>query len=235
MSAFGARDFERLVQAEVAEWLKWFQKDGKRPFEDKGKDGEDSGREILHSSMPAVTHMDAALLVLDLVQSTHLICDSGDTLFSSLIGRIHRVFKKHESASELLFLKCNGDGSLAAYSTVPAAFSVASTFLEKITFKDVEFRTAIHWGRVKAGPGGDPLGAEVHRVFRMEALKKNDMVEAAAHATLLPRSGRILVSKQAWERMDPAKRALFNPVGTFRLKGFDEPCKLWVATAGNDT
>lgn len=233
-SPYDAPEIERLVESKVAEWMKSFEK-GPEPKPELKKEGDVSfGGEILFTVMPAtVPHIKTALLVLDLVRSTNFVCDSGDTIFSSLIGRIHKVFKKHGSKSDLLFLKCTGDGFLGVYRTVHAAFSAGSFFLKKNTLSEVSFRLALHWGEVKTGPGGDPLGVEVHRVFRMEGVKAADRVisdDDRHEDEALPESGRLITSKQALEQLAEEDQALFHPAGQFRLKGFSQPFAIWVTT-----
>jgi len=228
---YDAREIERLVESKVAEWLKSSENKPKPKPPEKEKPDVSFGGEILFTVMPAtVPQMETALLVLDLVRSTNFVCDSGDTIFSSLIGRIHKVFKKHGSKSDLLFLKCTGDGFLGVYRTVHAAFSAGSFFLKKNTLSEVSFRLALHWGEVKTGPGGDPLGVEVHRVFRMEGVKLEDRVTPPDSEDDLPESGRLITSKQALEQLEEKDQAMFQPAGQFRLKGFSNPFDIWVTT-----
>jgi class 3 adenylate cyclase len=87
---------------------------------------------------------------------------------------------------------------------------------------------ALHWGAVKTGPDGDVLGAEVHRIFRAENVQMQDQVEPVTHQEPLPTSERILVTSQVMEQLNEADSTKFKFAGKFRLRGFDEPCELWV-------
>jgi len=172
---------------------------------------------------PLETSPESAILVLDLVESTSLLVDFGDTLFIDQVNRFHREFMEHPSADDLLFLKNTGDGFLGIYRTVPQALAAAREFLERGSV-----RVALHWGAVNTGLGGDPLGVEVHRAFRIDGVREEDRVDPAPPDRHLPVSGRILATRQVLEQLGEEERKLFEPVGEFRLRGFTEPCPLWL-------
>lgn len=187
--------------------------------------------EILYSAMPSSPNINAALLVLDLVKSTHLVRQSGDTVFSNLIGKIYAIFQKGGAASDLIFLKCTGDGFLGVYKTAESAFSIADAFLNQQALPGVSFRMALHWGKVKSGPGGDPLGVEVHQVFRMESLTEENRDASTKGAASLPAKNRLLVSKEALGQLTDQQQAIFSPAGKFNMKGFGKPIDVWIAMA----
>jgi class 3 adenylate cyclase len=134
-------------------------------------------------------------------------------------------------SSKLIFLKCTGDGFLSVFESVPAAFALASTFLETPVHPSIQVRMALHWGTVKTGPKGDVLGKEVHRACRIEGVKKEDVVEPALHHEVLPDADRILLTSQGLARLTDADRARCRPIGKFRLKGFNELCELWLCSS----
>lgn len=187
-----------------------------------------AGDVIYSISRSTSSTQEVALFVLDLVQSTQFVLDFGDTYFSTLIGNIHTMVKKHPSTSELVFMKSTGDGFLAVYTKMAAAFALAAAFLETHTYQDIRIRMALHWGAVKIGSDGDVLGREVHRVYRIEGVNDEDRIEPTGDESVLPSSERILVTAQGLKQLDASARTRFKPAGTFRLKGFDEPCELWV-------
>jgi ATP-dependent Clp protease ATP-binding subunit ClpC len=225
---FNAREIERRVEAMVGAWL------DSRPAETAAgtTDCPPPQEEVLYSVVAETPQTEMALLVLDLVGSTRIVCDSGDTVFSGLIGDLFQQIRSHPTAARLLFLKCTGDGFFAAYQTVPDAGALALSFLKEGALSGGRFRIALHWGTVRIGPGGDPLGTEVHRVFRMESVQAGDRAREAPAGETLPEYGRILISQEALDRLDPADKGRFSPAGAFRLKGFDAPVDLWVAPAG---
>jgi serine/threonine protein kinase len=139
---------------------------------------------------------EVALFVLDMVQSTQFVLDFGDTYFSTFIGNIHRTARKHAAASDMIFIKSTGDGLLAAFKTMSAALSLASTFLETHAYQDIDIRMALHWGAVRIGPGGDVLGKEVNRVSRLEGVKVEDRIKPTGKEAPLPLVNRLLISRQ---------------------------------------
>jgi class 3 adenylate cyclase len=186
-----------------------------------------TGTRIVFSMMKLASTKPVALLVLDIIQSTQFVHQFGDTNFNVVIGSIYQRFKRHESLQDMIFLKYTSDGFFAAFTTIPAAFAIATTFLVTPIHQDVHVRMALHWGQVKTGPDGDVVGVEVQRVYRIEGVKKDDQLDPTED-TGLPPHNRILVSQEAIEQFQISDRQRFRQIGSFRLKGFDKPCKLWV-------
>ncbi len=170
---------------------------------------------------PIFTQSETALLILDMIESTNLVVDYGDDIFIEQIDRFHRTFMEHESSVDLQFLKNTGDGFLAVYRTMTHAFSVGWDFVEHGAV-----RIALHWGVIDSGVGGDPLGVEVHRIFRVEGVSKEDCVKPDKKDAYLPDSGRILATRPALQQLNRIQRSLFRPVGEYKLKGFTKPCEL---------
>jgi class 3 adenylate cyclase len=183
---------------------------------------------IMYSVMQPSSSREVALLVLDLEQSSEYIQKFGDTHFSNLINSIYQRIKDHYLASDLVFLKTTGDGFLAVFHNVETAFLIASDFLKATIHEDVSIRMALHLGTVKTGPDGDVLGAEVHRVFRVENVQEQDRLDSLGPDTSLPTSDRILATSQAVQQLTGTDRLRFSLAGKFSLKGFEEPAELWV-------
>jgi class 3 adenylate cyclase len=182
----------------------------------------------MYSVMQPSSSREVALLVLDLEQSSEYIHEFGDTHFSNLIGGIYKRIKNHYLASDLIFLKTTGDGFLAVFHTVETAFLIASEFLKTPIHENVSIRMALHLGMVKTGPDGDVLGAEVHRVFRVENVQDQDRLDPSGRTEPLPSSGRIVATSQAVQQLSGADRLQFRLAGRFSLRGFEEPSELWV-------
>ena len=183
---------------------------------------------MMYSIMPPSSSREVALFVLDLEKSSQYIQEVGDTHFSNFIGSIYKRIKNHYLASDLIFLKTTGDGFLAVFHKVETAFLIATEFLNTLSQREVSLRMALHWGMVKTGPDGDVLGAEVHRVFRIENVQAQDQSAPQEQAAPLPASGRILATNQVMQQLRELDRTRFEFAGRFRLKGFDEPCELWL-------
>ena len=183
---------------------------------------------VMYSTIQPTSRREVALLVLDIARSTQYLLNKGDTVFSTLIGNIFRRIKTQAAASDLIFLKGSGDGFLSVFQTVPAAFSVAATFLETPIHPEIQVRMALHWGAVKIISNGDVVGTEISRVFQVEKVSIEDRVEPATSKEPFPSANRILATTQALQRLEPAAQARFRPAGKFRLKGFDKFGELWV-------
>lgn len=190
--------------------------------------GIPSAGAVVYSTITPTKQEAVALLIMDLEQSTQYVLNKGDTSFSTLIGNMYRRVKIHASALELIFLKCTGDGFLLVFQTMPAAFLLAASFLEKPIHADMKIRMALHWGHVKTGPDGDVLGVEVHRVSRIESVKIQDRIEPVNLSAPFPEANRILITRQGLERLPGSYQTSFQPGGKFRLKGFEDPCELWI-------
>ena len=186
-----------------------------------------SGMVMLSSQQDGGTR-DAALLLLDVVQSTQYVVNKGDTHFSTLIGNILRRVRTHALSQSLFFLKGTGDGFLAGFTSMNDAFAVAETFLSSPIDTQVQVRLALHYGSVKIGMDGDLHGLEVHRLSRIESAGAADRIESAARLPEIPESNRLLISSDGIEQLSEASRARFKLAGAFRLAGFDEPTTLWV-------
>ncbi len=182
-----------------------------------------------HWSAPIKAEPKSALLVLDLVQSTNLVLDYGDDIFIDQIDLFHKAFMEHPSSRELIFIKNTGDGFLAVYRNARECFTVAWDFLLDNPLQDSRLRIGIHWGSIKSGVGGDPLGVEVHRVFRIEGVSTRDRVFATGFRKLPPH-GRIMATQEILNLLTKEQRRYFHRAGRFRLRGFAEPCPLWVAS-----
>jgi serine/threonine protein kinase len=183
---------------------------------------------IMYSISQPAGRRTVALLILDLVESTQYILNKGDTNFSTLMGSLLRRVRAHPSASELIFLKSTGDGFLSVFRSIPAAFSLAETFLEQPVSSDARIRMALHWGEVMTGPNGDVLGTEVQRVHQIEKVTLQHRIDPATRQRAFPRTNRLLITEQGLEQLEESAKARFRPGGQFQLKGFRETCTLWV-------
>jgi class 3 adenylate cyclase len=199
---------------------------GERPTEGRDLFKKDS---IFLSQLKPAEERDAAMLLLDIVKSTGLVQAHGDDVFCALVTKLHAALRAQPWADALEFVKCTGDGFLALYPEVPEALAAARAVRQRFDERPFLLRYVLHWGRVKVGPDGDPLGVEVHRLFRVEAIGEKDRVGAPLSATL-PEHSRIVATGPAVERLPAEEAAGFEQVGAFRLKGFEEPEPVWAET-----
>ena len=174
---------------------------------------------------------DVAMLLVDIVRSTRLVLDIGDTGF---VDHLHTLRSVLRGSPSLRFIKGTGDGYLAVYDTVDRALAAARELLAAI-HEPANLRLVIHCGPVRISEQ-DVLGSEVHRIFRIEALGESDRTQAQPTSTdgtepapiTLPIAGRITLSDSALAALPPAARADFRPIGSFHLRGFDDLETIWI-------
>ena len=222
---FGARELERVVEREVVQPLaqgivagRWrdgsavtVDADGPRIRVRSTEDDEVVSGAVLKTLLQPAADEDVALLLVDIVRSTKMLMDGGDTGFVTHVRRLHSLVNE----DPVRFLKGTGDGFLVVYSDLQSAVNAADRIREKIANDAISVRFVIHSGRVKVGPGGDPLGREVHRLFRIES----------ASATA---GGGMIVSDHAANRLPPSLRARFKRGADLHLEGFDDAEPVWV-------
>jgi len=206
---FGVRQVERIAEQVIAEAL------DAEPAEPRDNVILDSIRTRVH----------VAMLLVDIVGSTRLLADAGETQYVGTVRRLVEAVRCHETASDVQFLKCTGDGVLALYGNVDSAVEAGADLQEIVTASQrVKLRRVVHYGRVRHGPVGDFLGVELHRVFRIEALATDDRI---GEGPPLPQA-RLLVTAAARDRLEPEHRDRLTPAGMYRLTGFGEPVELWL-------
>ncbi|WP_437968112.1 protein kinase [Sorangium sp. So ce260] len=169
--------------------------------------------------------IEVAMLLIDIVRSTRMIVEIGDTGF---VDHLHRLRGALRGSTNPRLLKGTGDGYLAVYSTVARAVEAARA-LRRTIDDPAQLRLVVHWGRVRMSDH-DVIGTEVHRLFRIEAVTEEDRADEPSSGLALPRPGRVTLSRAAAAALPDATRADFRRAGAFRLKGFDEPESIWVET-----
>jgi serine/threonine protein kinase/pSer/pThr/pTyr-binding forkhead associated (FHA) protein len=206
------------------------QKPQKEPEEELNVDLPVSEGSIFYSIMrpSSAGSKEVTLLVLHLEESSEYIREVGDTYFSNTISSVYKRVRKHPSSSELVFMKSTGDGFLAVFTSMSAAFSIALSFLKKPIQDDIQVRMALHWGPVKIAHDGDVLGVEVHRVFRIEKVQMSDQIDPGYDGAPIPVSNRIVMTQQGVKHLNESDQVKFRYVGKYQLKGFEEDCELWV-------
>lgn len=232
---FGARDIEHIVENELGTEME--RSDSQvfmsREPENDNESSESEADDVLFTVMQTGKPMSAALLVLDIVESSNLVLKAGDTFFCNLIKNVYIFLKSQKEKRGLSFLKCTGDGYLAVYRDVDSAIKVARKIMmapiwRRVDGSNVGIRIAIHYGKIKCGPSGDPLGVNVHIAFRLEGIQEKDRLQNGSGDTDLPASGRILLTTPAAKRLRPSIISQFKNIGKFRIKGFTDPVEVWL-------
>lgn len=243
---FGARGMERVVDQLIVQPIAQAIIEGTYKSGDSvTADGNDQGvilrlskeedplmrGTVFMTVMVPSAREDVAMLLIDLVGSTRMVLDHGDTGFVGTIRKLHSGLEKHPEADSMRFLKGTGDGFLAVYGSVEAAVRVGRDIRSQLG-ASMNLRMVVHAGKVKVGPEGDPLGEEVHRLFRVEAVSEEDRIQVVLTGPLpvkeIPEDGRIMITRQALDQLPKIRSEEFTVLGDFRLKGFSESEEVWV-------
>lgn len=198
----------------------------------KTSDPETGGKVFL-TTMKPVGRQQVAMLLCDVVKSTDLVRREGDTFVMRQMRDIQDAIRSHRTASGLRFMKFTGDGFLLLYDDVAMAIDVARALRSLSVSAPWNLRFVIHTGAVRIELGGDPIGVEVHRLFRIEALDQTQHVVRTGERNL-PEHSLIVITPAALNQLSEEARTEFEPLGKFRLKGFDELEEIWVEK-GNDS
>lgn len=181
----------------------------------------DSGPE---STLGPTHRANVAMLLIDIVDSTNLVEQHGDTKLVDVLRGI-RDRLTHDLAEPARVIKGVGDGYLVVFDTVHGALVGARTLL-RTSDEPESLRLVVHCGEVHLGVA-DVYGAEVHRLFRLEKIGEDTRIGAPGNVTL-PTPGRTLLSKAAVRELPRAEQVTLEKVGEFRLKGFEEAAEVWV-------
>ena len=167
---------------------------------------------------------DVAMLLVDIVKSTRMLVERGDTHFVEQLRAMREALRLDDPQLGPRLVKGTGDGYLAVYDTVSTALEAARRLRREVDA--LGLRLVIHRGRVRVG-SEDVFGSEVHRLFRLESLGEEARVGGRTEETL-PVIGRVLLSRSALGELPAEQRVQFVRVGAFELQGFDEPEEVWV-------
>lgn len=188
-------------------------------------DVEEDAEDIEDDGPPETTHRaTVAMLLIDIVDSTALVERHGDTMLVDYLREI-RDKLTCEPHNPPRVIKGTGDGYLVVYDNVAAALLAVRSVLES-ALEPGGLRMVVHCGEVRLG-AADVYGAEVHRLFRLEKLDEHRRVGPPGEITL-PTPGRALLSSAAVRELPQPEQATFERVGSFRIKGFEEPAEVWI-------
>ena len=183
--------------------------------------------DVLLTTMKPAAREQVTMLLLDVVKSTDIVKREGDTFMMRQMRVIHDAIRSHRTASGLRFMKFTGDGFLLLYDDVASAVELARSLRSLSTEAVWNLRFVIHHGAVRIEFDGDPIGAEVHRLFRIEALDQDQCVSPVGNRSL-PEHSCVVITPAALSKLSEKERTDFELLGKFRLKGFDEPEEIWV-------
>lgn len=185
-----------------------------------------TGRRWLRRGTGFVTE---AVLVVDLVQSTHLATHYGD----GLAMRARTVLKDRTLAIAksrgLVFAENTGDGYFMTFNSVAGAIRAAFALLADLKERPPELapapplgvRVGITYGEILLDARGVRHGAVINKAFRLEGLSRDAFVriEGDGDAAAIPERDRVFLGEDAAEEARAGGVSL-TPIGICTLKGF---------------
>ena len=177
----------------------------------------------------AVSAVAEAVLVVDLVESTHLATHYGDTLAMRARNALKDLALAAAERRGVAFAESTGDGWFMTFPSVAAALGAATDLLHGLRERPpdlspappLEARAAITYGEILLDPRGHRHGAAINKAFRLVGLSPASFarVEGEAEAPSVPDRNRILLDEGATQELRAAE-APRRFVGFCRLKGF---------------
>ena len=165
-----------------------------------------------------------AFLVVDIVGSTRLVHDS-DLLLPRLLRTLGRTLEKALQLEEEPFLKCTGDGFLACFGTARAAWDAALQLRPALVphiSRPLQLSIALHWGSASLAANGDRISKDVHAVFALEHLR-HEAPEVAKCLANRDVDQIVLMTERFWSQLEPTHCGQAEPVGSYLLKGLEQP------------
>jgi ATP-dependent Clp protease ATP-binding subunit ClpC len=182
--------------------------------------------EVLLTTMRPAAREEVTMLLFDVVSSSEIVKQQGDTFMMMRMQELQDTIRAHRTAGQIRFMKFTGDGFLVLFDSVSPAVELAHRLRSSVQSSNLRLRFVIHHGSVRVQHDGDPIGAEVHRLFRIEALTQDDCVSPGTGSPL-PKHSLIVITPNALDQLPEPARAEFDEIGDFALKGFDDPQTIW--------
>ena len=200
-------------------------------------------------SAPA-TFVTEAVLVVDLVQSTHLATHYGDGLAMKARTVLRERTLAIAKTYGLVFAESTGDGSFMTFGSVGSAIRTALALLAELRERPPDLapapplgvRAGIAYGEILLDGRGARHGVVINKAFRLEGLQREAFVrvEEDAMGSEISEDNRIFLGEDAAQEARSGGFAV-EPTGFVRLKGFtglhrvyrilEEPARPGLATA----
>jgi class 3 adenylate cyclase len=183
----------------------------------------------LGSGRRAVSAVNEAVLVVDLVDSTHLATHYGDMLAMRARNTLKDLTRAAAEQHGVIFAENTGDGWFMTFPSVAGALETASDVLRGLCERPpdlapappIEARAAITYGEILLDARCTRHGATINKAFRVIGLSEGDVAraEGAGERLAVPDRNRLLIDEEANQELH-AVEAPRRFVGFCRLKGF---------------
>jgi pimeloyl-ACP methyl ester carboxylesterase len=163
---------------------------------------------------PKVDRVLATVLFTDIVDSTQVATEMGDSGWREVLERHQGLVRRHLERFGGREIKTTGDGFLATFDGPTRAVECAQAIVNDVPSLGIEVRAGMHTGEVEL-IGEDVGGIAVHVAARIAALAQGGTVLAS-------RTVRDLVTGSGIE---------FDPRGRHSLKGVADEWEVYTVTA----
>ncbi len=164
----------------------------------------------------AASHADrslAAVLFVDLVGSTELAAELGDTRWRDVLGAFRIAVRRELDRYGGQEVNTRGDDFLARFDRASSAIECASELRSAIAGMDLHLRAGVHVGEVDLD-GDDLSGVAVHVGARVASLAGPDEI-------LVTTAAREAVAGMTWSFVDRGTHPLKGVPGEWRLFAVD--------------
>ena len=173
-----------------------------------------------------VNFVSEAVLVVDLVNSTHLATHYGGGFAMRASNILKDRIMEVAEAHGLIFAENTGDGCFMTFPSVLGAVRTAVELLKGLKDRPpdmspgppLEVRAGISYGEILLDDRGARHGTTINKAFRLEALSHESFVQKEGGDEVRDRN-RIFLAEEAEQELRLPEMTL-RPVGFCTLKGF---------------
>ena len=165
--------------------------------------------------LPSPDRFLGTVLFVDVVGSTQLAAEIGDSRFRELIDGFHQLVGRQLERYQGRLVDTAGDGALALFDSPARAIACAEAVRDGMRALGMRVRAGVHTGEMEHGPGGEVRGIAVHTGARVAALAAPD---------------EILVSRTIRDLVAGAPIRLESR-GVHQLKGVPGPWEVFAVTS----
>lgn len=176
-----------------------------------------------------VEFVSEAVLVVDLVDSTHLATHYGDLVAMNARNAIKERTLAAAEPHGLTFAEDTGDGYFITFPSVAGAVETAVALLRDLRNRPSNFspgppleaRVGISYGQIVLDPRASRHGAAINKAFRIEGISRESFAQLEGESELdkIRERNRIFLDEEAAQEVGSVDIPL-RPIGFCRLKGF---------------
>jgi len=120
--------------------------------------------------LPSPDRFLGTVLFVDVVGSTQLAAEIGDSQFRELIDGFHQMVRRQLERFQGRLVDTAGDGALTLFDSPARAIACAEAVRDGVRALGLRVRAGVHTGEMEHAPGGEIRGIAVHTGARVAAL-----------------------------------------------------------------